>query len=381
MDEKTQQKLANQKTLFSNRLKRKIKELKKWARKNKISCYRIYDRDIPEIPVSLDLYEFLPDHIQNKIEAAKYTSFVAERISQNDPTIQGELVLNTYAVIYLYERPYEKDEKEEEFWFDQIAKTAAEVLNIPFSHIVKKERKRQRGTNQYEKDEEKESIYSIKGLTQECGELFNIDLTSYLDTGLFFDHRPLRSIVRETASKKSVLNLFCYTGSFSVYAAEGGAKKVESVDLSNTYLTIAKNNMDLNGFSDKNAYIYTRQDVIEFLKEKAVKAKAGELKEDEYYDMIILDPPTFSNSKNTYNVLDINKDWPKLCKDCLNILAPGGILYFSTNSTKLSFDKSLLPQATVKNKVIMITDMTESSIPKDFEGTKCHKLWELKIAK
>lgn len=381
MDEKTQQKLANQKTLFSNRLKRKIKELKKWARKNKISCYRIYDRDIPEIPVSLDLYEFLPDHIQNKIEAAKYTSFVAERISQNDPTIQGELVLNTYAVIYLYERPYEKDEKEEEFWFDQMAKTAAEVLNIPFSHIVKKERKRQRGTNQYEKDEEKESIYSIKGLTQECGELFNIDLTSYLDTGLFFDHRPLRSIVRETASKKSVLNLFCYTGSFSVYAAEGGAKKVESVDLSNTYLTIAKNNMDLNGFSDKNAYIYTRQDVIEFLKEKAVKAKAGELKEDEYYDMIILDPPTFSNSKNTYNVLDINKDWPKLCKDCLNILAPGGILYFSTNSTKLSFDKSLLPQATVKNKVIMITDMTESSIPKDFEGTKCHKLWELKIAK
>ena len=381
MDEKTQQKLENQKTLFSNRLKRKIKELKKWARKNKISCYRIYDRDIPEIPVSLDLYEFLPDHIQNKIEAAKYTSFVAERISQNDPTVQGELVLNTYAVIYLYERPYEKDEKEEEFWFDQMAKTAAEVLNIPFSHIVKKERKRQRGTNQYEKDEEKESIYSIKGLTQECGELFNIDLTSYLDTGLFFDHRPLRSIVRETASKKSVLNLFCYTGSFSVYAAEGGAKKVESVDLSNTYLTIAKNNMDLNGFSDKNAYIYTRQDVIEFLKEKAVKAKAGELKEDEYYDMIILDPPTFSNSKNTYNVLDINKDWPKLCKDCLNILAPGGILYFSSNSTKLSFDKSLLPQATVKNKVIMITDMTESSIPKDFEGTKCHKLWELKIAK
>lgn len=381
MDEKTQQKLENQKTLFSNRLKRKIKELKKWARKNKISCYRIYDRDIPEIPVSLDLYEFLPDHIQNKIEAAKYTSFVAERISQNDPTIQGELVLNTYAVIYLYERPYEKDEKEEEFWFDQMAKTAAEVFNIPFSHIVKKERKRQRGTNQYEKDEEKESIYSIKGLTQECGELFNIDLTSYLDTGLFFDHRPLRSIVRETASKKSVLNLFCYTGSFSVYAAEGGAKKVESVDLSNTYLTIAKNNMDLNGFSDKNAYIYTRQDVIEFLKEKAVKAKAGELNEDEYYDMIILDPPTFSNSKNTYNVLDINKDWPKLCKDCLNILAPGGILYFSTNSTKLSFDKSLLPQATVKNKVIMITDMTESSIPKDFEGTKCHKLWELKIAK
>mgnify|MGYP003290410697 FL=1 len=381
MDDKAQNKLENQKTLFSNRLKRKIKELKKWARKNKISCYRIYDRDIPEIPVSLDLYEFLPDHINTKIEAAKYTASIAERISANDPTVQNELVLNTFAVLYLYERPYEKDETEEELWFSEMAKTASETLNIPLSHIVKKERKRQRGTNQYEKDEEKESIYAIKGLTQESGELFNIDLTSYLDTGLFFDHRPLRSIVRDSASKKSILNLFCYTGSFSVYAAEGGAKKVESVDLSNTYLSTAKNNMELNGFSDKNAYIYTRKDCIEFLKEKAVSAKAGELKEDEYYDIIILDPPTFSNSKNTYNVLDINKDWPQLVKDCLNILAPGGVLYFSTNSTKLSFDKSLLPQATISNKVIMVTDMTESSIPKDFEGTKCHKLWELKIAK
>lgn len=381
MDEKAQQKLDNQKTLFSNRLKRKLKELKKWARKNKISCYRIYDRDIPEIPVSLDMYEFLPDHIKTKVEAAKYTAEVAERIARNDPTMPSELVLNTYAVLYLYERPYEKDENEEALWFDEMAKTAAETLNIPLSHIVKKERKRQRGTSQYEKGEEKESIYAIKGITQESGELFNIDLTSYLDTGLFFDHRPLRSTVREISAKKSVLNLFCYTGSFSVYAAEGGAKRVESVDLSNTYLATAKNNMELNGFFDKNDYIYTRQDCIEFLKEKALKAKAGELKEDEYYDIIILDPPTFSNSKNTYNVLDINKDWPQLCKDCLNILAPGGVLYFSTNSTKLSFDKSLLPQATISNKVIMATDMTEQSIPKDFEGTKCHKLWELKIAK
>lgn len=382
MENTTDAKLENQKTLFANRLKRKLKELKKWARKNKVSCYRIYDKDIPEIPLSLDLYEFLPDGITNKAEAARYTSSIAERISQNDPTVQNELVMNTFAVIYLYERPYEKDQAEEDFWFDQMAQTASATLNIPISHIVKKERKRQRGTSQYEKDSElKESIYAIKGITQESNQLFNIDLTSYLDTGLFFDHRPLRSIVRDTAAKKTVLNLFCYTGSFSVYAAEGGAKKVESVDLSNTYLATCRNNMELNGFSDRNAYIYTRMDCIEFLKEKAVKAKAGELKEDEYYDMIILDPPTFSNSKNTYNVLDINKDWPQLVKDCLNILSPGGVLYFSTNSTKLTFDKTLLPQATVSNKVIMVTDITESSIPKDFEGTKCHKLWELKIAK
>lgn len=371
-------KLENQKTLFANRLKRKLKELKKWARKNKISCYRIYDKDIPEIPVSLDLYEFLPDGTDSKAEAARYTANLSERISQNDPTVQNEISYNQYAVLYLYERPYEKDEKEEEIWFEEMANVAADVLGLQRNHIVKKERKRQRGTSQYEKTE----VSSIAcGVTQEAGQLFNLDLTSYLDTGLFFDHRPLRSKVREISSKKSVLNLFCYTGSFSVYAAEGGARKVESVDLSNTYLSFAKDNMRLNGFTDGDKYIYTRCDCIEFLKEKAVSAKQGQLKEEDYYDLIILDPPTFSNSKNTYNVLDINKDWPQLVKDCLNILSPGGVLYFSTNSTKLVFDKSKLPQATISGKVIMITDITEESIPKDFEGTKCHKAWELKIAK
>lgn len=371
-------KLENQKTLFANRLKRKLKELKKWARKNRISCYRIYDKDIPEIPVSLDLYEFLPDGTDSKAEAARYTANLSERISQNDPTVQNEISYNQYAVLYLYERPYEKDEKEEENWFEEMANVAADVLGLQKNHIVKKERKRQRGTSQYEKTD---VTSNACGVTQEAGQLFKLDLTSYLDTGLFFDHRPLRSKVREISAKKSVLNLFCYTGSFSVYAAEGGARKVESVDLSNTYLSFAKDNMMLNGFSDSEKYIYTRCDCIEFLKEKAVSAKQGQLKEEDYYDLIILDPPTFSNSKNTYNVLDINKDWPQLVKDCLNILSPGGVLYFSTNSTKLVFDKSKLPQATISGKVIMVTDITEESIPKDFEGTKCHKAWELKIAK
>ncbi|MCR5614065.1 class I SAM-dependent methyltransferase [Treponema sp.] len=395
------EKLENQKTLFANRLKRKLKELKKWARKNKISCYRLYDRDIPEIPLSLDVYEFLPFDVTDQTEAARFLLNQNERVAANDPTVQKEIALNTYAVLYLYERPYEKDESEEEFWFEQMAQVATEVLNIEKNHLVKKERKRQRGTNQYEKESTQHDLtpnsddpqdsknaaskardsVSIKGLTQECGELFNIDLTSYIDTGLFFDHRPLRSKIRDIAQKKCVLNLFCYTGSFSVYAAQGGARKVESVDLSNTYLNLAKENMKLNNFTDKDKFIYTRADCVEFLKEKALKAKDGSLKDDERYDIIILDPPTFSNSKNTYTVLDINRDWVQLVKDCLNILSPGGVLYFSTNSTKLVFDKSKLPQATVSGKVIMVTDITAESIPKDFEGTKCHKAWEFKIGK
>lgn len=371
-----QEKLQNQKNLLSNRLKRKLKELKKWARKNRILSYRLYDKDIPELPLSIDLYEFLPGGINSKTENARYLSSVQERISANDLSVQNEILQNTYVVMYLYERPYEKDENEERQWFNEMASVVSDTLNINISRIIKKERRRQRGSSQYEKSE----TLSLKGITSECGELFNIDLTSYLDTGLFFDHRPLRNIIRETSSKKSVLNLFCYTGSFSVYAAEGGAKKVESVDLSNTYLDFAKKNMELNEFNDKNKYIYTRADCIEFLKEKAVSAKKGELKPEEYYDIIILDPPTFSNSKNTYNVLDINRDWVQLVKDSLNILSPGGVLYFSTNSTKLNFDKALLPQATISGKVIMSTDITEESIPKDFEGTKCHKAWKLQIA-
>lgn len=371
-----QEKLQNQKNLLSNRLKRKLKELKKWARKNRILSYRLYDKDIPELPLSIDLYEFLPGGINSKTENARYLSSVQERISANDLSVQNEILQNTYVVMYLYERPYEKDETEEQQWFNEMASVVSDTLNINISRIIKKERRRQRGLSQYEKSE----TLSLKGITSECGELFNIDLTSYLDTGLFFDHRPLRNIIRETSSKKSVLNLFCYTGSFSVYAAEGGAKKVESVDLSNTYLDFAKKNMELNEFNDKNKYIYTRADCIEFLKEKAVSAKKGELKPEEYYDIIILDPPTFSNSKNTYNVLDINRDWVQLVKDSLNILSPGGVLYFSTNSTKLNFDKALLPQATISGKVIMTTDITEESIPKDFEGTKCHKAWKLQIA-
>lgn len=368
-----------QSELFANRLQKKYKELRKWARKNRISCYRLYDRDIPEIPVSLDLYEFLPADVSTPIEAAKFLGEQNARLSANDPTVDAEIKSRTYAVLYLYERPYEKPADEEENWLNLMAQAAAKVIGIPLSQIVKKQRKHQKGTSQYEKIQDE--TQSIEGLVQEQGQLFKLDLISYLDTGLFFDHRPLRSTVRDTASGKSVLNLFCYTGSFSVYAAQGNAKRVESVDLSNTYLDWAKENMNNNGFNDQNKYIFTRTDCIEFLKEKALAAKAQSLKPTEYYDLIILDPPTFSNSKNTYNVLDINKDWPQLVKDCLNILTPGGTLYFSTNSERLKFDRQQLPQATISGCTIDCEEITNSSIPKDYEGTRCHKLWKFKIGK
>ena len=377
-NDKSIEKNAYQAELFSNRLKRKYKDLRKQMRKNRISCYRLYDRDIPEVPVSLDLYEFLPDGVDSVMEAARFMSDQNERLSANDPAIDKEIKERTRAVLYLYERPYEKSEEEETLWLDAMAKAAADILGIDKSHIIKKSRghKSHKEDEQYQKND---SQISIEGLVQEQGQLFRVDLTSYLDTGLFFDHRPLRATVRNTSSKKRVLNLFCYTGSFSVYAAQGNASYVESVDLSNTYLAWAKDNMKLNGFTDKKKYDFTRADCQVFLQEKAVAAKGGKLAAEELYDLIILDPPTFSNSKATNDVLDINRDWPQLVKDCLNILAPGGTLYFSTNSERIKFDISKIPPKTAAGSEFTWKEITEQTISADFAGKKPHKAWEFKL--
>ena len=366
--------------LFSNRLKRKYKELRKQMRKNRVSCYRLYDRDIPEVPVSLDLYEFLPDGVDSVLEAARFMAAQNERLSANDPAVEKEIKERTWAVLYLYERPYEKAEEEEAHWLDAMSNAAAGVIGIEASHIIKKSRghKSHKDDEQYQKNENQ---IAVEGLIQEQGQLFRLDLTSYLDTGLFFDHRPLRASVRDTCSKKRVLNLFCYTGSFSVYAAQGNAAFVESVDLSNTYLSWAKDNMKLNGFTDKKRYEFTRADCMRFLQEKAVAAKGEKLAAEELYDLIILDPPTFSNSKATTDVLDINRDWPQLVKDCLNILAPGGTLYFSTNSERIKFDISKIPPKTANGTEFEWKDITEQTIPVDFAGKKPHKVWEFKLNK
>lgn len=384
--------------LFANRLKKKYKELRKWARKNRITCYRIYNKDIPEIPVSLDLYEFLPSFVTTPIEVAKFLTEQNEKISQNDFCTEKDIKSRTFAVLYLYERPYEKQYEQEEIWLNAMQKAAGEVLGIEESHIIKKMRKHQKGANQYEKKDIKSSddntYFSDSDFqfVQEQGQIFKINLSSYLDNGLFFDHRPLRSIIRDTSSKKRVLNLFCYTGSFSVYAAQGNASFVESVDLSNTYLDWAKQNMQNNGFSDNHKYVFTRSDCMVFLQQKAVAQKkllassnqnipiSDEIKKNaQTYDIIILDPPTFSNSKNTSNVLDINKDWPQLVKDALNILNPNGILYFSTNSERLKFNIEQIPQKTISGCQIECEDITPQTIPNDYAASKPHRCWKFSV--
>ena len=380
MENTADKKLENQKTLFANRIGKQYRLLRKWARKNRISCYRLYDRDIPEIPLSVDLYTFVPDDVTDKYQNLIQLQELNAAISKNDSYanyLLNEEKRRTFIHLYLYERPYEKPEEEEKLWLEQMVKVLAQTLEIDESHVITKTRKKLSGnengrTEQYEKIE---SSSVVKGIVQEQGQLFNVNLSEYLDTGLFFDHRPLRDIVRSTCSGKSVLNLFCYTGSFSVYAAEGKARRVESVDMSKTYLEWAKENMRLNGFEENEKYIFTRQDAIGFINQK--NAEVPNKEGTNRFDIIILDPPTFSNSKRTDNTLDINRDGSTLANKCIAILKPKGILYFSTNSRRLSFDASLLQCPS--GSELAVQDISAKTVPDDYRNAKIHRTWKISV--
>lgn len=352
--------------IFANRISKRHRILKKWARKERTTCYRLYDRDIPEVPLAVDLYEFLPEGMDSKSDCAAFLMEENARISANDLSAAREKASRQFLHVYLYERPYEKSDAEEEKWLSLMTAAASETLGIGIDRIVTKTRKKQKGENQYEKTD---SARKIGGIVQERGQLFRVNLSDYLDTGLFLDHRPLRSLVRRTCAGKSVLNLFCYTGSFSVYAAEGRARKVVSVDLSNTYISWARFNLALNDFDpDSPKFEFVKEDAAQFLDD----AISGGMR----FDLIVLDPPTFSNSKSTKNSLDINRDWPTLAKKCLSILNPDGILYFSTNSKKLRFDENSILSFRESAK---IEDLTEKSTDEDFRGTKPHRLWKIQV--
>lgn len=335
------EKTEYQAQLLQNRLTKRFQHLKKWARRSDVGCYRLYDKDIPEIPLAIDIF------------------FMQESPSASEA--------EAYLRVYLYQRPYEKAEEEETQWLEAMIQAAAQVVGVSQDKVVAKTRMRQRGSDQYEKQETQDSI---TGIVQEQGHKFFVNLSNYLDTGLFMDHRPLRKIVEQEAHGKAVLNLFCYTASFSVYAAAGGASRVDSVDLSNTYLAWGEKNFSLNGLTDTEKYRFTRSDVAQFLKES-----------HDSWDIIVLDPPTFSNSKKTKDTLDINRDWPKLVNAALQHLNPGGTLYFSTNSRQLHFDEALLQPPTKVNDGagLKVKDITAATIPEDFRNQKIHRCWKISL--
>jgi 23S rRNA G2069 N7-methylase RlmK/C1962 C5-methylase RlmI len=311
---------------FKNRLVKSEKALRRWARAQGIEALRLYDRDIPEVPLAVDRY--------------------------------GDALL-----MALYERPYEKDEELEAEWLDLMALAAAEALGIESGKVFMKTRKRQRGLGQYERI----GAAKAERVVAEGGLSFVVNLSDYLDTGLFLDHRPTRAMVRSDASGAEALNLFAYTGSFSVYAAAGGAASVTSVDLSNTYLAWAARNLSLNGFSGP-AYPLVKADVSAFLAEAAEAGKR--------WDLIVADPPTFSNSKGAEEDFDVNEDWPSLVGACARLLNPGGKLYFSSNSRKLKCSPELAAEVAAGEW----EDISAATIPRDFRDARAHRCWRLTAA-
>lgn len=309
-----------QREILLNRLVKRDRHLRKPARREGTNCYRVYDRDIPEVPLSVDRYA-------------------------------------DAAVVCLYERPYVKPEQEEAEWLALMKGAVAEALGLDPGSVLGKTRRRLGLDEQYNRTDDAQIFLIV----EEHGLKFKVNVSDYLDTGLFMDHRPTRALVRRMSQGRRVLNLFCYTGSFSVYALAGGAIEVCGVDLSNTYLAWAAGNIALNNL-DQARYRGVRVDVVRFLVEAAIRG--------ERYDLIILDPPTFSNSKKMDDFMDINRHWPALVQSCLAVLDNNGDLLFSTNSRGLKFD----PQTIEAGAIV---DITSASTPEDFRH-KPHRAWLIK---
>lgn len=341
-------KTQRQAEMFQNRLTKRAQYFQKRMKRDRIDAYRVYDRDIPEIPLSVDIYQLTTDAVKE-----------------------------TYAVVALFERPYEKDPREEAIWLEAMLKAAETALQLAPQHTILKTRKKQKGRDQYNKSSNPSQ--PVLGTVGEGDLRFHVNLTDYLDTGLFLDHRPLRQNLIRTCADKRVLNLFGYTGALSVAAAKGGASFVQTVDLSNTYLSWAEKNLQLNGIAPAR-YGLTRGDVVEFLRLENRKRQAANTSSttDKRFDVILLDPPTFSNSSMTADVLDINRQWPELVELCLPLLRPNGTLYFSTNSRRLAFDPQKIP-AHIGQCTVAIADITPQSLPEDFKAHRIHRCWKIQI--
>lgn len=300
--------------MIQNRLEKNQKKLKAWADRHKIEAYRLYDRDIPEFPILIDRYKdffVVYDRTDNLIDQGKNQ-------------------------------------------MPEVLQALKNVFAAPEEKIIVKKRERQEGLKQYERLDTKSNFFSV----QETQAKFLINLYDYLDTGLFLDHRPLRQTVFKQSAGKKVLNLFCYTGSFSVFAALGGASAVVSVDMSATYLEWAKNNFKENGL-DPEKHSFIQENVLEFL-----------AAHHRLYDLIILDPPTFSNSKRMQSPFEIEKDQNFLLESCLRLLSLKGTLYFSTNKRKFKISDAIASQ-------VRVNDITERTIPMDFHDQKIHRCYEI----
>lgn len=307
--------------MLANRLRKRKRHLAKWGRRRGISCYRLYERDIPDQPLIVDWYE-------------------------------GE------AVVWAYRRKRDETDEQDREWLEGAVGEVRDALGLEPAQVFVKRRERQRGEKQYEPLGRERHVRVVK----EHGLSFEVNLSDYVDTGLFLDHRPTRVRVREEAAGTHFLNLFGYTGAFTCYAAAGDAKTTTTVDLSRTYCSWARRNLEHNGVRDRDHHRVIRADCIDFL-EKAVVSKRR-------YDLVVCDPPTFSNSKRMRESFSVRNAAEFLLDRCHTLLRRGGVLYFSTNDRRFRLPEAGLPPFDVE-------DVTEETIPDDFRNRRIHRCWRM----
>ncbi len=316
-----QEKDREQAGIFARRLVKRARHLRRWPTRRGITCFRIYERDVPEIPLVVDRYD----------DALHITE---------------------------YERPHERDLARHSAWLELMKETAATTLEVPIEKVhLKSRHKRSRG-DQYEKVADARQMKQVS----ENGLKFWVNLSDYVDTGLFLDHRVTRQMVREQSEGKSVLNLFAYTGSFTVYAAAGGANSTTTVDLSKNYLQWAQRNLELNGLYSAH-HEFIAQDCVQFIEESSHQPKRR-------YDIVIVDPPTYSNSKRLDDDWNVQTSHADLLNATAKLLNPGGVIYFSTNFRKFKlYENQLL--------TFCIQEISKHTVPEDFRNRRIHRCWKL----
>ncbi len=309
---------------FAACLANNARHLRKYPSRG-ISCYRLYERDVPDVPVVVDRYE-------NRVHIAEY------------------------------EREHGRTAAQHADWMDLIVKRTAEVMDVPFVNVYAKRKQRQRGTTQHERVAEEQAVFVVN----EGGLRFEVNLSDYVDTGLFLDHRLTRDMVRKKAAGKRFLNLFCYTGSFTVYAAAGGAKSTTSVDLSNTYLSWTERNLKLNALPTAD-HALVKSDVVAWLREQDT---------GERFDLAVVDPPTFSNSKSTEADFDVQRDHVEILRRVLGMMTPAGTVYFSNNYRRFKLDEAILAEAGWR-----AMDISHRTVPPEYRNERIHQCWRIVRAK
>ncbi len=313
---------------FANRLRKNWKHLAKWARRAGVNNYRVYDADLPDYALAVDLYETPDLHVHVQEYAAPDTI---------DPAKAEKRLREALAQLQV-------------------------ILAVPAARIHYKLRKSQRGSAQYTKQDESRKFDTVV----EHGCKLWVNFEDYLDTGLFLDHRPMRLRIQKESAGKRFLNLFCYTGSATVHAAVGGAEATTSVDLSNTYLDWADRNLLLNGHDTRSPWAthkLVRADCLAWLRDQAADRKSPR------FDLIFCDPPTFSNSKKMEGVLDTQEDHAEMIRNAVALLAPGGKLYFSTNRRRFKFDDALSAEFAVQ-------EISHQTLDEDFKRPPpAHRSW------